>query len=143
MIHEMNRVVRRGAAALALILAGCTSSSAPPERQAELAGPVWGAVSIAGKAVLDDALITLEFDGAGNAFGSGGCNRFHGPYTLDGSSLRFGVMGSTMMACEPGAMEQERTFLDALDRVERQSVADDGALVLTTSDGKEIRFLRQ
>jgi heat shock protein HslJ len=125
-----------------LILAGCTTS-APPERQAELAGPAWAAESIAGKAILDDALITLEFDGAGNAFGSGGCNRFHGPYTLDGSALRFGAMASTMMACAPEAMEQERTFLDALDRVERHTVADDGALVLTTSDGKEIRFLRE
>jgi copper homeostasis protein (lipoprotein) len=48
--------------------------------------------------------------------GSGGCNRFHGGYELDGDALTFGPAGATMMSC-PAGQDQEHAFLQALDLV--------------------------
>jgi heat shock protein HslJ len=140
MTHEMNRLAWRGMAALALILAGCSGAAGP---KAEVVGPVWAAESIDGKAILDHALITLQLDGDGRATGKGGCNGYGGSYTLEGPSLRFGPLAATKMACSPEVMDQEQVYFDTLARVERHAVGDDGALVLTTADGKEIRFLRE
>lgn len=141
MMPEIDRVARRGAVALALILAGCSSSATGP--QAAVVGPVWAAASIDGKAVLDDALITLRLDGDGRASGKGGCNGYGGSYTLEGAALRFGPLASTKMACATELMDQEQAYFDLLAQVERYAVGDDGALVLMTADGKEIRFLRE
>ena len=129
-----------GAVALAMLIAGCTG---PAEQKATLVGPVWGATAIGDKAVLADALITLQLDGAGHASGKGGCNSYNGPYTLAGSALSFGALASTKMACAAAAMDQEQTYFDALAGVTSYAVTGDGALVLTTSDGREIRYLRE
>jgi copper homeostasis protein (lipoprotein) len=48
--------------------------------------------------------------------GFGGCNRLMGGYAVDGSSIRFSQMASTMMACAEGA-DTERLFTEALERV--------------------------
>jgi len=46
--------------------------------------------------------------------GSGGCNRLMGAYELDGSTLRFTQVASTMMACPGDAMPREQAFVKAL-----------------------------
>ena len=48
--------------------------------------------------------------------GFGGCNRLMGGYTVDGGSIEFSQMASTMMACAEGA-DIERAFTEALGRV--------------------------
>lgn len=48
--------------------------------------------------------------------GSGGCNRLRGRYELSGASLACRDIATTRVAC-PGMMDQERDFLEALDRV--------------------------
>jgi heat shock protein HslJ len=131
---------RACAAALALILAGCSGATGP---QAAVVGPVWAAESIDGKAVLDDAPITLRLDGDGRAAGKGGCNGYGGSYTLEGSALRFGPLAATKMACATELMDQEQAYFDLLAQVERYVVGDDGALVLMTAEGREVRFLRE
>jgi heat shock protein HslJ len=140
MIPEIDRVVRRGAMALALILAGCSSATGP---QAAVVGPVWAAESIDGKAVLDNALITLQLDGDGRASGKGGCNGYGGSYSLDDRSLRFGPLAATKMACATEVLDQEQAYFDLLAQVERYTVGDDGALLLMTAEGKEIRLRRE
>lgn len=56
--------------------------------------------------------LTAEFaDGA--VAGSSGCNNYKGSYTLNGGSLSFGPLASTMMYCD-GAMDQEVAFLAAM-----------------------------
>jgi heat shock protein HslJ len=54
--------------------------------------------------------------------GNAGCNNFFGTYTLDGDSLGFGQMGSTMMACLDG-METEAAFLAALESTDRYTIS--------------------
>jgi heat shock protein HslJ len=68
--------------------------------------------------------------------GSGGCNRITGTYQLDGQSLRFSQMASTMMACTSG-MDQERSYLRALEMVRTWKIKG-RHLELYGEDGKLI-----
>ena len=68
--------------------------------------------------------------------GSGGCNRLMGAYTLDGASLSFGKVASTMMACVDG-MEQEQAFFAALEAV-RSWVIQGDQLELLGEDGERV-----
>lgn len=132
------------AAALALLLAGCTGA---PERAgqgaATIVGPVWVAEAIAGAPASGEAPITLQLGADGRASGRGGCNGYGGPYTLAGDALHFGPLAATKMACAPALMDQEQRYFDMLAQVARYAVADDGALLLTTAEGKEIRLRRE
>jgi heat shock protein HslJ len=49
---------------------------------------------------------------------------------------------STMRACSPPLMQQERAFLDVLRGVQRFAFEADGALVLTDGDGGSLRARR-
>src|SRR5262249_3668567 len=129
-------------AALALLLAGCTGAGGPPA-SGSIVGPVWVAEEIAGAAAIGDAPITLQLGADNRASGRGGCNGYGGPYTLAGDALSFGPLAATKMACAPEAMDQEQRYFDALAKVKRYAVADDGALLLVTEEGKEIRFRRE
>jgi len=133
------------AAALALLLAGCPSA---PEhaRQgaATIVGPVWVAEEIAGAPAGAEAPITLQLGADGRASGRGGCNGYGGPYTLaGGDALHFGPLAATKMACAPALMDQEQRYFDTLAKVTHYAVADDGALLLETAEGKEIRLRRE
>ena len=89
---------------------------------AELLNMYWKLTALNGKPVLAAANQrepSLVLQSAGlhqRATGSGGCNRFTGSYELDGSSLRFGALAGSMMACEAG-METEKEYLETLPRV--------------------------
>lgn len=63
----------------------------------------------------------LNFDGnKGSAGGNSGCNVFGGSYEALGSSIKFGDMMQTMMACEfERRMEVERRFLNGLRNADR------------------------
>lgn len=131
-------------ATLALLLAGCPSA---PEHAAQgaatIVGPVWVAEEIAGAPVSGEAPVTLQLGADGRASGRGGCNGYGGPYTLAGDALHFGGLASTRMACAPALMDQEQRYFDTLAQVARYAVADDGALLLMTAEGKEIRLRRE
>lgn len=109
------------AVAVLLLTVRCAASPAAKEA-AEPAVPLenteWRLVDIRGKAVTAppgrEATLQLLAEGDSHkAVGNGGCNRFGGTYTLEGSALRLGPLASTKMFCE-GVMEQEQAFLDAL-----------------------------
>lgn len=72
--------------------------------------------------------------------GSGGCNRYFGSYSLDGGSIRFGPLASTLMYCE-GTMVVEQAFFKALDLV-RGICADGDALCLSSEDGTTVLAFR-
>ncbi len=74
----------------------------------------WLAEDIDGAGVVDDLQTTLEIAEDGSVSGSGGCNRFHGGAKIEGDTILFGDLGSTMMACEGAAMNQEQKFHAAL-----------------------------
>ena len=132
------------AAALGLLIASCTSGSdGAAQGAAAIVGPVWVAKEIAGAAVSGEAPVTLQLGADGRASGRGGCNGYGGAYTLASDALHFGPLAATKMACAPALMDQEQRYFDTLAKVDRYAVADDGALLLTTAEGDEIRLRRE
>jgi heat shock protein HslJ len=107
------------------VLSGCGGEPA-----SLLLGPEWVVESIEGDAVIGNSRPTIAFDEEGRVAGSASCNRYLATYELTGEGLSIAGGASTMMACEPALMEQERRFLDALDAIRRFEIAPDGALVL-------------
>jgi len=118
-------------------LQGCGGESA-----AMLQGAEWTVDEIDSKALVNDSKITLNFGSDGALSGSSSCNRLVATYTLTGEGLSISQGAGTMMACEPPVMEQESAFLGLLSAVSGFGVADDGALLLKTADGKTIRARR-
>jgi putative lipoprotein len=110
---------RLGAAALVIAAAvGCAGGGGSDQQRpapSALLGSEWLAEDIRGGGVLDRIQSTVMFGDDQAAYGSGGCNRFRGSATVSGQDLRFGPLASTMMACPPAVMDQERKFLDALE----------------------------
>jgi heat shock protein HslJ len=109
-----------GAACVALIVLGCHRSQPLVEdrsaghanRSNALTGRKWILVQLRGTDVVMPVGATeapyIQFDGgAKQVNGFAGCNRFFGPYEQGGdTTLTFGNMGSTMMACPDMSVEQ-------------------------------------
>jgi heat shock protein HslJ len=79
-----------------------------------------------------DARVDVVFS-AGEIAGQSACNRYGGPYEVDGSSISFGDLFSTNMACEQSLMDIESAYLSALGDVDAYEVSAD-ELVLTGGD---------
>lgn len=85
------------------------------------------------------AFIVFESRGPLRVSGSTGCNRFAGSYTRRGSSLSFGSIATTRMAC-PDGMAQEQAFEQALQAVSSWRRID-GILELLDEQGAvRLRF---
>jgi heat shock protein HslJ len=115
------------------VLSGCGGEPA-----SLLLGPEWVVESIDGAPLISDSGVTLAFDEAGRVSGVASCNRYLATYELTGEGLSIDGGASTMMACEPDLMEQERRFLDTLDAIRRFEIAPDGALVLVADAGPKL-----
>jgi heat shock protein HslJ len=95
-----------------------------------------------GAGALAPAGVTATFElQDGQITGSGGCNRFFGGYTVDGSSLTIEQLGSTMMMCDDATMAFEQAFLAGLGEVAEYAVVGqqlhlfgaDGTLLLSAA----------
>ena len=103
-----------------------------------LLGQEWVIEDIAGAGVVDNSHATLQFLPNGRLAGSATCNRILGSYETQATKLRIQPAGTTMMACPPALMNQERKLLDLLPAVASYRIDKTGALVLSTADGKTI-----
>lgn len=109
-----------------------------------LAGAAWRVSKIGDVAVPEDVYVSLEFDATkASVFGSSGCNRYFGGFTLTGEGFSFqrGMAGS-MMACEEHKSRIEASFLSALEKIDRFDIDADGGLVLVSSDSPSITATR-
>ena len=111
------------------------------QQSTELAGTSWIVTGYnnGNQAVISpiiDTELTLSFGDDGTVNGSAGCNGYSSTYEANGSSIAFGMMTSTMMACaEPeGIMEQEQRYLAALEAAARLNLRGD-RLELRRADG--------
>lgn len=73
---------------------------------------------------------TIEFAEDGTVSGFAGCNTFSGSYTTDGSTLSFGPMAMTEMACQRPGSAVEADYVAALAGVTGWAVEADGRLRL-------------
>jgi heat shock protein HslJ len=100
----------------------------------KLLGGEWVCVTIGGKAAGGERAPTLTFGDDGRVTGFSGVNRFSTDYTSARGAVRFGQMVSTKMASDPARMALERSFLEALTKVDSFSVE---AGLLRLQQGKE------
>ena len=120
----------------------------PPAATAStIEGVDWWLVSLGGTAAHaapDSTVPMLRLDAAdARATGNGGCNRFSGSYTLDGTSLSFGPLAMTRRAClEEALNRQETAFGQALSDTRAWRLAGD-TLVLAGGAGDLARLARR
>lgn len=94
-----------------------------------------GALEVAG-----DAEVTLEIDGR-EWRGTAACNDYSATADVDGSQVALDELVRTEMACpEPGVMELEDAYLEALSQVDAYRRTDD-ALLLSGEDVR-LRYVR-
>jgi heat shock protein HslJ len=74
----------------------------------------------------------------GEASGTSACNLYGGPYEVDGSTMSFGALGSTEMACDPALMDLEAAYLNALASVREYELGPDRLEL--RGDGVPLRF---
>lgn len=77
----------------------------------------WVAEDILGGGVAERVESVLEIAPDGRVSGHGGCNGMGGSARVKGKRIVFSRMVSTMMACPPQQMNQERRFHEALGLV--------------------------
>ena len=86
---------------------------------ASLTGTLWLANGVNNgrggvESVVAGSELTAVFGEDGKVAGTGGCNTFSGTYTTDGTSISFGPLASTKMACPAEVMSQETAYFAAL-----------------------------
>jgi len=88
------------------------------------------------KPALDIKDVTLNFTSADSLSGSAGCNSYSGEYeSATNGDLKVSDIISTMMLCmQPGLMDQEHAFLDALDEAEEYDVVGDELRITCDDD---------
>ncbi len=131
------------------LVAGCGGSHATPSSSAgtptaaptpapALEGTDWRLLQLAGSGVpfIDvpaGVNATLRIDGA-KAGGKGGCNQWFADVAVDGASIMFDQVGSTMMACPEPAMSIESAWLGYLPQIASWSITG-GRLELADPNG--------
>jgi putative lipoprotein len=121
---------------LTAILTACTAADAPASPR--LAGTAWTLSSLDGVPLGPNIrrAPTIHFRTETNVGGNGGCNTWGGTYELKGSTIKFGQMQTTLMACE-GGTNVEGPFHDMLGRT-RTVAASGTTLVFKDARGTEI-----
>jgi putative lipoprotein len=118
--------------AVPLIMAQAETGNA--QEVAALTQAEWRVLELNGKEAAAGVISTLEFGAEGAVYGSGGCNRFRGHVEIKGTSMKFGPLGSTMMACEDEKSAQEALFHAAMEQTASYSL-EGGELKLLDAEG--------
>ncbi len=74
-------------------------------------------------------------------YGSGGCNRLMGSFSLDGSRILFKRVARTMMSC-PRGMDQERRLIETLGEVQRWHLEDRTLMLLNWQQQVLVKLVR-
>lgn len=127
------------------LLSGCMTGQRSG-RDAALSNGEWHAVEINGQPVVSSngarrPSLTFQPD-SGRVSGFGGCNRLAGPFTQRESSLAFGALAMTRMACVDAALNrQETAFAEALHDTDRYVIVKD-TLTLLQGSARRARLVR-
>jgi heat shock protein HslJ len=137
-----------GAVCIAMLLVSCMKQETPPPgaEGAGIEGIHWYLTEVGGAPISpmagDKQPHMLLDPEEKQATGFAGCNNFFGRYELEGSSLTFGPMGATRMACPDLETGLEASVFEALENTRKWKKADGDLLLL---DGNEVlaRFSRE
>lgn len=120
-----------------LVLSACSGGSASSiVGQWELVS--YGSASSQTPAV-EGVDTSIEFSADGKLHGNVGCNVFNGDYKVDGDTLTFSPVASTLMFCGDVA-EQEASTL-AVFSESASFVLDGDTLTITSADGASVIVL--
>jgi heat shock protein HslJ len=90
-------------------------------------------------AIRSTQTVTLTFYDDDTLSGDGPCNRYHGPFSIDGTDLTIGPIAQTRMACEQARMDAEHRYSTALEAVTSMDATDRNRLVLN-GDGVSLSY---
>ena len=110
---------------------------------ASLAGSFWRVEEMDGEQVPAEAEGTLDFPEAGRVAGRAFCNRFSGRVETSGSSIRFGPLAVTKMACGQSANERESRFLQAIQKAERYALEGKTLQLYFAGSDRPLRLARR
>ena len=123
-----------------------TESVAPgaaPVGTPGLSGTSWRLDNLAGTPAATGVEATLEFVEGDRVSGNASCNRFNGTVKITGTSISFGPLATTRMACTSGpANVQESTYLKALAEAERFVLEGASLQIFSKGQANPIRFTR-
>ena len=63
-----------------------------------------------------------------------------GPAEMSGDKIKLGPLAGTKMMCDPGASDQETTYLKALQSAQRFEVKDGKLLIYVAGSDAPLRF---
>lgn len=106
-----------------------------------LAESSWVLEDLNGAGVVSDTRVTLDFAEKGRVTGTGSCNRYFATAEISGSSIRFGAVGATRMACGTVVSLQEVKYFEALEAANRFEV-EGGVLSIYDGASRPLRFRR-
>jgi heat shock protein HslJ len=124
------------------VVPAATNPSLVKPVAANLVGTDWLLEDLAGTAVTHGVQATLAFPEVGKVAGNGSCNRFFGSVEISGTTIKFGPMGSTRMACPEPVMDQESKYLAALQDAERFERTATYLLIYCKGFAKPLRFVQ-
>jgi putative lipoprotein len=107
----------------------------------DLAGSSWVLTDFQGAAIVPGTRVTLDFSAPGRVTGTGSCNRYFATVEMSGSSIRFGAVGATRMACGTAVSLQEVKYFEALESANRFTV-EGGVLSVYGGAPRPLRFER-
>ena len=89
-----------------------------------------------------DVETSLTFETDGKLNGTVGCNGFSGDYKVDGDTITFCAIASTMMACADPIAQQEGAAFSVLNNSATFKI-DGSTLTITSADGNSaVVFVR-
>lgn len=124
---------------------GSTSAAthSPVATPHPLVGSTWTLMARRDGAILPGSHISLTFEDD-RMIGSAGCNMYFADYTVDGDQISYGIVGNTLMACEPAElMTQEKEFLEALHASTQVRVDGDHLEILAADGQPALIFARR
>lgn len=138
------RALGRAAAwVAAAVLVGSCASTGPSAGSPDLANTAWLLASLAGRAPVLDAMLTMRFEG-GLVHGTNGCNRYAAPYTTTGPALRIETRAAaTQMGCERTLTAQADAYMRALADARGWRVAGDELQLIAAGGAVLAVFRRQ
>lgn len=125
---------------VSLLLVQTADKGAGGTSDVSLTGTQWRVLELNGKSADPNVTSTLIFDPDRAVSGNGGCNTFRGDVEIEGATMKFGQLASTMMACEGAKSGQEALYHAALSQTASYSVQD-GVLTLVDAAGKAVARL--
>ena len=103
----------------------------------------WSLTLLQGEPLLPNSYISARFSADGAVSGTGGCNRYRASYQVDGPGIAVNPAAGTLMACPPPLMQQERSYLAALQATASYELSQDTLLLKDLSGATIARFVAE